>query len=185
MAERVTFKYRTSRELFARRPIHEDETRNPLDNTGDSATCSFTVFDADIDEVVTADSTSTTLNVTNAGVFEGQTGVEIELDSGAFHFSAITSVDVAAGTVTLTSGLPSQASAGTRVRATVDATAVNMPEFGTPDLDTQNWGFRGVLEATHKALLTNLRKIDVEITVLFGTLRITATICAIVSDGCD
>lgn len=155
--------YKTSRVIKAKHPT-DVENEDPLNNTDDGATCTFKVYDPDKDEQlsVTEVTSQTELSVTDAGKFETDDTVEIELDSGAFHSSNVDAVDAAAGTITIASGLPSQASIGKRVRR-IFGSAVTMDEYGTPKLDTVDWGFRGTLLSTHVCQIPD-QKIDIDIT---------------------
>lgn len=156
---------------------------NPLDNTTDGATASFKVYDPAKDEALTAAEATgqTELSVTNAGVFVVADAVELELDDGSFHASTVSSIDPAAGTVTIADVLPSGAAAGNRFRRIFGA-AVSMTEFGTPALETRDWGFQATLPDDHPAIVILDQEFDIEITfvgAVAGGLNLLEVICGV------
>jgi len=159
----------------------------PLDTTDDGATCSFKVFDANADEVLSADEAGaqTALSVTGVGVFKVGWLVEVDLASGAIHDFTISAVDPVAGTITGTA-LPSAAVAGARVRRRL-GNAITMTEYGTPALGQTDWGFIGFLPKNHPGLAIGL-EVDIEISFIGnvgGGLDALAVICAVVAPEAD
>jgi hypothetical protein len=154
--------YRTSSvvELVAPTNVLTD---NPLDFTNDGSTCSAKIYDPAKDEQLTSTEASgqVILSVTNPGKFLVNDAVEVTLDSGVLHSSTVDSIQVTDGTITINTALPSQASAGNRVRVKLGAT-ITMTEYGTPKLETRDWGFRGTILSTHAGLELDL-EVDVEI----------------------
>lgn len=147
----------------------EDESTSPptLITTAAGATASFKIYDVAKDEALSAAEASgqTVLSVTNAGVFVIGDVVEVDLDSGAVHDGgAVTAVDPAAGTITVTTALTGAAAAGRRARVRLGP-AVAMTQYGVPALGSQDWGFVGTLSHNHPGLVRDLR-VAVEITLI-------------------
>lgn len=172
-------------------PIDEDASpRNPLDNTTDGATCSFKVFDPAKDEVISVAEASgqTVLSVTNAGVFAVSDSVEVTLDNGTLFPSTISSIDTVSDptTVTLADAITDTAAANNRIRVILGS-SISMAEFGTPDLNTTDWGFRATLPDDHPAHLDPQSKtgfdVNIEVTLIGGPgLQKRDTICATISE---
>ena len=162
---RSTLPYRTSRIIKAKHPI-DVESQNPLDNTNDGSTCSFKVYDPDKDEVISADEASgqTILSVTNAGIFVVGDTIEVTQDNGTILATTINAVDADAGTITNDDVTTDTCKAGNRVRK-IFGSEVPMSEYGTPDLDEVEWGFRGTLLSTHPCHIID-QDIDIEITFI-------------------
>lgn len=146
----------------------DEEGENPLDNTNDGATCSFKVYDPTKDEQLreTEPGAETVWAVTNAGVFQTGDTVECALDAGGVHADTIISVDPTANTITVTTGLASQASADARVRVRLGG-EISMSEYGTAKLGRRDWGFRGTLPDDHPGLELGA-DIDLEMTLVGG-----------------
>jgi hypothetical protein len=164
-----------------------DAAANPLDNTDDSATCSFKVYDpAKRGTLTAAVSSGTTLALTNIGDFLATDVIELTLDSGAIHdCGEIVSTDPSAGTMVITNAVPSAAAIGRLVRVRIGDT-IAMTEFGTPKVGEFNFGFEGPLAANHGApRLVHDLDIDVEITLVFGTLQWFEIICATMKNVTD
>lgn len=166
------------------------EPNEPLDNTDDGATASFKVFDPGKDEEISSDEASgqTTLSVTGSGLFQDGDLVEIDLDSGSVHSTSIASTDPSAGTIDVNDALPSQASAGRRVRVRLGG-EITMSEYGTPKLGRTDWGFQGTLPGDHPGLEIG-QEVDIEITFVGapgGGLDALEVICGIVRpvDDCE
>jgi len=157
---------------------------DPLDFADDASTCSFKVFDPNVDEVLTATEAGgqTVLSVSNAGVFVVGHLVEVSLDSGIFHDFTVSAVDPAAGTVTGAPALATTASVGRRVRRRL-GNSVAMAAYGTPKLGKTDWGFVGTLLRTHPGLELGL-EVNVEIYfvgAVGGGLDLLKVLCAVVS----
>lgn len=157
---------------------------NALDNTTDSATCSFKVYDPGKDELLTAAGANpdVILNVTNAGVFQVGDVIEVDLDDGTVHDAgAIVSLDAAAGTITVTTGLASAAAADKRVRVRLGG-EITMSEYGTAKLGSWDFGFIGILPSDHPGLVID-QEIDIEISFVGdpgGGLDALDIICAVI-----
>lgn len=191
MAAREIIRRSTDKVVEARHPT-DVVNQNPLDNTGDSATCTFKIYDPAKDEIISAAEASaqTVLSVTNAGEFDVDDSVEVTLDNGTLHTSTVSAVDSSAGTITIAVGITDTAAAGNRVRVIV-GTEITMTEYGTPDLNTIDWGFRGTFADDHPAHLDPQSKtgfdIDIVIDFVGGPgLRSVETICATIQeDSCS
>lgn len=159
--------------------------KNPLDNTGDSSTCSFKAYDPGKDEALSAAEASgqTVLSVTNAAVFKIGDVTEVTLDDGTLHDFTLSGVDPTTGEVMGSPSLASGAAAGNNIRVRLGP-EVTMDEYGTPKLGTQNWGFEGSLASDHPGLVANL---DVNVEILFigdpgnpGSLDVLDVQCLII-----
>ncbi len=168
--------------------------QNALDNTNDGSTSTFKVYDPAKDEVLSATEATaqTVLSVTNAGAFKIDDVVEVDLDDGSVHDAGlVTAVDPVLGTVTVTTGLASEASADSRVRVRL-GTQITMIEFGTAKIGRRDYGFIGTLRDTHPGLEVDL-EIDVEIRfvgAVIGGLDALEVLCLVVKPradcrGCD
>lgn len=136
--------------------------RNPLDNTTDGATCTYRVYDGDVDEVLSTAEASgqTTLSMTNAASFKIGDQVALVLDDKTIHNSPINAVDPDAGTITIDDVTTDTAAAGNRVRVQLGV-EVAMTEYGTAALGSITYGFQAALSDTHPGLLMD-RNIDIE-----------------------
>lgn len=181
---RVKIPYKTSCvvELIAPTDVVSNE---PLSNADDGSTCSFEVFDPEKDESLTsaAITGATTLYVSNAGVFVINDIVDVALTDGNRHLAYVTGVSGSAGTITINPGLASGASLGARVRVRL-GNPVSMSDFGTPELEKRDWGFRGTLLSTHPGLKLD-KQIDIEINFIGdpgnpGTLNLLDVINGII-----
>lgn len=155
--------------------------QNPLDFTGDGATSTFKAFDPGKDEVfsVLEASGETIWSVTNAGRFVIGDDVEATQNDGTILSGTLTGVDSVAGTITSDTALTDSAAAGNRVRVRLVA-QVTMTEFGTPDLNTEDWGFEGTLSSS---ALDLDQEVDIEVTFIgavAGGLDAFGVICAVV-----
>lgn len=186
---REIFALGSSRLIRAKAPIDISvEPNNPLDNTTDSATCLFRVFDPGKDEILTAEHALgvSVFNITDPGVYAIGDTVLIVLDNDSFDILTISAVTPAAGTITTTVGLTSAAGSGNRVRR-IFGVPVNMAEYGAPDLDTDDWGFSGTLVADHVSQILDQ---DIDVEILFtgdgtSTKDAQRTICAVFKDVSD
>lgn len=141
--------FQSSNDVEFRHPIDvRSDPPNPLDNSNDGATATFSVYDAEKSEVLreSEPSSEVTLAVTNAGAFSLGDTVEIDLDSGSTHSALVSSIDESADQIVISVGLPSAAQAGSRVRTRLSGPTV-MVEYGTASADGANWGFRGTFDA--------------------------------------
>lgn len=180
----------TDKLVRAKHPI-DVVAENPLDNSGDGATCAFKVYDISKDEIISATEAigQDTLSVTNAGRLEVDDLVEVTQNDASLHESTINAVDSAAGTITIDDVLIVAAAVGNRVRV-VMGVAVPMSEYGTPDINALDWGFSGLLPDTHVAHLDPRSKagFDVDIEVDFNGgagLRKVKTLCTTIQeDNC-
>lgn len=160
--------------------------QNPLDNTTDGATCTFKVYDPAKSETISSAEAlgQTVLSVSEAGVFVVGDTVELEQDDGTFHTSAVNAVDASAGTITIDDVTTDEAAAGARIRVKLGAT-ITMTEFGTPELEERDWGFRGFLGSNHAGLVIGL---DINIEISFagsgGDLDLELLICATIVSSC-
>jgi hypothetical protein len=169
MSAREILQYQTTTPI---KLLHPTDTvnQNTLDTTNDGSTCSFKVFDANKESVLTADEAGaqTVISVDGPAKFDVGDTVEIPLDSGSIHSANIDSIELDDGTVTINTGLPSQASAGKRIKAILGS-EVTMDEYGTPKIGTRDWGFIGTIESDHPGLIPDL-EIDIEITFIGAVL---------------
>jgi len=163
---------------------------NPLDNTNDGATCTFKVYDPNIDESFSAVEASgqTEWSVTNAGLFSIGDIVEATETDGTILSGTLNAVDAAAGTITSDTALAVGAASGARVRVRLGA-EITMSEYGTAALGTRDWGFQGTLSDTHPGLSID-KEIDIEIFfvgAVAGGLNLLKRICAIIKviEDCD
>ena len=163
--------------------------QNALDNTNDGSTSTFKVYDLAKDEVLSAleATAQTVLSVTNAGVFKIGDIVEVILDDETVHDAGLViAVDPTLGTITITTGLASQASADNRVRVRL-GTETTMDEFGTAKIGHRDYGFIGNLSDTHPGLEIDL-EIDVEIRFVGapgGGLNVLEILCLVVKPRAD
>jgi len=168
------------------------EPNTVLNDLAGVISCKFKVYDPSRDEVISADEAAgqTELSVTNAGVFQENDMVEITQTGGSIYYVQVLSIDSVAGTITINSALDLGANAGARVRKVFGA-SISMTEYGTADLDTRNWGYKGSLLGNYVAHLDARAKtgldIDVEINFDGGTsLEAFDVICATIKqDECD
>ena len=162
MSAREILQYKTTTPITLAYPT-DVTNQNPLDNTDDGSTCSAKIFDAGKDNVLTADEAAaqTVLDVANAGDYDVDDTIELELDDGTIHSATISSIDTDSGEITIGTQLPSQASVGNRFRTKLGAT-ITMLEYGTPKLGMTDWGFRGTILETHVGLIPDL-EVDIEI----------------------
>lgn len=190
--ERVEIPYRTSYSILFEHPTNVSVSPNePLDNTDDGATCSFSVYDEAKAGVLTSAEAAgqDVLSVSNPGSYVLGDVVEVDLDDGTIHDAgAIGAIDVSFGTIQVATALASAAAAGRRLRVRLGA-AVPMAEYGTPALGETDWGFAGTLAANHAGLLPGL-EVEIEVTflgtgVLGGGLEATHRICATIVGECD
>lgn len=187
---REIFQLKTTRLIEAIAPTNVI-TCDPLDFTGDGATCVFKVYDPAKDEAISAVEAigQTILSVTNAGVFVDGDTIEVLQDDGTLHFSPIIvgGVDTTANTITITSGITVAAAIGNAVRK-LFGPVISMTEFGTPDINTRDWGFRGAIPSNHASQIDG-QDVDIEITFLgtgspAGGLDVFEVICATFSKAC-
>ncbi|GAG13498.1 unnamed protein product, partial [marine sediment metagenome] len=125
-------------------------------------------------------------NVSNVSAFVVGDLVEIVLDSGAVESKTISSIDTDAGTMTMGSGIATEAAIGNLVRK-VFTSAITMTEYGTPALGTRDWGFRGTLPGDTTGFM-NGTNIDIEILFIgsvSGGLDRTFALCLTIDAGCD
>lgn len=173
--------YMTDVAIRLEHPVDEVNS-DPLDFLDDGATCSFKVFDPNVDEVLSATEAGgqTILSVSNAGIFKVGHLVEVSLDSGVLHDFTLSAVDPVAGTITGAPALATTASVGRRVRRRLGS-SVPMTAYGIPKLGRTDWGFVGILLRTHPGLELGL-EVNVEIFFLGnGGGDLLKVICAIVS----
>jgi hypothetical protein len=155
------------------------------------ASGSFKVYDPSKDEVISVDEATgqSTLSVTNAGEFDIGDAVEVTQDDLTLLSASVDSVDSTNGTITLDDTLTDPAAAGSRVRVIFGA-SIAMAEYGTANLNTRNWGYRGVFPSSNVAHDDSRAKdgldVNIEIRVNDGTSRDTLdTICATIrEDDC-
>lgn len=188
MAAREVIRYKSSKmiRLVAPTDVINDD---PLDNTDDGSTCTFRVFDPAKDEVLSAAEAigQTVLSVTGATILLNDV-VEVTQNDDTIHSAAVTAVDVSAGTVTIAAGLTVAAAAGNRIRVRL-GNQITMNEYGTPALETRDWGFEGVLASDHAGLKIDL-EIDIEMTFVgsvSGGLDYLEVLCAVIKviKDCD
>lgn len=189
MAARKKLPYRTSITVRFVAPT-DVKNKNPLDNSVDSATCTFSVYDHDKDEILSAAEAGgqATLSVTNPAAFLLADVAEVDLDDGTVHDGgAITDVDPVAGTIDVTNALPSGAAAGKRVRVRLGP-VVTMTEFGTPKLGTRDWGFQATLTSVHPGLKIDVN-VDIEVSfvgvAVGNTLDALDVICGVIKPLAD
>ncbi len=192
-----------ARQLIQRYQVHQVRAVVPkdidvepnvvLNNDAGVVSCEFKIYDPNRDEVISADEASgqTIISVTNAGVFqENDDFVEITQVDGSFYFVQVLSVDSVNGTITINSALDVGVNAGSRVRKIFGA-AIAMVEYGTADLDTRDWGYKGTLLGNHAVHLDTRAKdgLDIDIEINFdGGINLEAfdVICATIKqDECD
>ncbi len=163
--------------------------KNALDNTNDGSTSTFKVYDPAKDEVLAAleAASQTVLSSTNASAFKVDDVVEVDLDDGTVHDAGpVIAVDPTLGTITVTTGLASQASAGNRVRVRL-GTQITMVEFGVAKIGRRDYGFIGIMSDTHPGLEIDL-EIDVEIRfvgAVGGGLDVLEVLCLVVKPRAD
>ena len=173
-------------------PRNQGVEPNTVLNDAASASGSFKVYDTDKDEVISADEAvgQDELSVTNVGVFTVGETVEITQDDATLHTTTISSIDAAAGTITVADVLTVAAADGNRVRR-IFGSEVTMDEYGTADLDTRTWGYQKTLSDTHASHLDVRAKtgldIDIEIVVDGGAgIKGFEVICATIKQrDCD
>ncbi len=89
------------------------------------------------------------IDVGNAGLFTAGQTVEVVLATGATHLSVVTSVDITAGTVTLTTAPASSAPVGSLVRriyGTAGSETITMALGGeTPRVGDASWWWQALL----------------------------------------
>ncbi len=164
MGTRNTFPYRTSFPIRTTHPTDVSVTpRNPLDNTSDASTATYKLYDAAVDEVLTATESQpqTVWSVTNAGLFKIGHVVEITQDDGTIKAGTLTAVDPTVGTITSDTATDVDAATGNQVRRRLGP-EITMSEYGTPALGKPDWGFVGVIPSNHAGLVLGL-EFDVEV----------------------
>ena len=163
--------------------------QNALDNTNDGSTSTFKVYDPAKNEVLSAleVAAQVVLSVTNASAFKIGDVVEVDLDDGTVHDAGpVTTVDPTLGTITITTGLASQAAAGNLVRVRL-GTQITMTEFGTAKIGRRDYGFIGFMTDTHPGLEIDL-EINVEIRFVGapgGGLDALEVLCLVVKPRAD
>lgn len=190
---RQTIKRHTDYNAKVIAPIDVDN-QTVLDDAA-GASSSFKVYDPAKDEEISILEASgqTVLDVTDAGVFVVNDIIELKQDDATLHASAVTDIDVPNGQITIANPTTDSAQAGNRIRVVLDSsTPVTQNEFGTADIDTEDWGYTGVLSDTHAAHDNPLTKttgfdVDVEISFSGGAgLNAKDTICiTIKEDECE
>lgn len=171
------------RQIIDRRSDYNVKVIAPIDidndtplNDSEGASSSFKVYDPAKDEElsVAASDTDTVLDVTNAGIFVVNDIAELKQDDAVLHASAVTVVDTVNGQITIANPITDDAQAGNRIRVVLDSgTPIAQTEFGTANIDTEDWGYTGVFPDTHTAHDNPLAKttgfdVDVEITFSGG-----------------
>ncbi len=164
-------------------------------NDAAGASSSFKVYDPAKDEELSLLEASgqTILDVTNAGIFVINDIAELKQDDATLHASAVTNVDVVNGQITIANPTTDTAQAGNRIRVVLDSgTPITQNEFGTANVDTEDWGYTEVFSDTHAAHDSPLTKttgfdVDVEITFSGGAgLNAKDTICVTIKeDDCE
>lgn len=185
----------TDKTVKCKHPIDEDvDPRLPIvDANYPGATCVYNVFDISKDEVISVNELAgqTVLSVSNAGIFKVAETVLVTLDSGVIENKTIDLIDAANSTIRVTVAITANASAGNRVRSILGTQDVAMAEFGTPDIDKTEWGWRESLLKSHIAHSDSRSKtgfdIDIEITLDGGAgVSATETECVTIKeDDCD
>ena len=185
--ERVKIPFRSSVPVALRRPtdVFQDD---PLNNTDDGSVSTFRVYDPSVDEVLSEDVSiaGTTWEVTSAGLFKVGDIVELTMNDLDLHFTTITVVTEADGTITVDTGPTVAADEDRRCRVALGP-EVAMAEFGTPKAGDDDWGFVGTLSSTYPGLTIGR---DVDINIFFvgavaGGLDLLEIICATVTDPCE
>ena len=167
MADDITLQWKTTSLIRLVDPEDESTVPSTLITTVAGATCSFKVYDVAKDEVLFGAEAGgqTVLSVTGAGSFVVGDVVEVDLDAGTVHDAgAVTAVDPALGTITVTTALASAAAAGRRVRVRLGP-SVSMAQYGVAALGSDTWGFVGTLAHNHPGLVKDLH-VAVEITLV-------------------
>ncbi len=102
----------------------------------------------------------------NGHGFEVGDILRIELDSGAYHESAIVSIDHEARKIVITAGLATQAT-GPKPVAVLLGSSITLNEFGTPTLPPvpkAAWGWRGLIADDHAGLEIGLSvRVEIEL----------------------
>lgn len=185
---RIIFPLKSSVIIRNKHPI--DVNENIILNDAAGSSCTFKVYDPAKDEIISVDEASgqTIINVTNPGNFAVGDSVEIKTNDGTFDISDVASIQITNGTITMDVALTDAAAVGNRVRR-IFGVAVPMTEYGTPKLDTLDWGYRGTLLSTHASQIKG-QDIDIEINFVGdgaapGTLNARETICATIQDVKD
>ena len=167
MAHRQKIPFKT--DVLVQFDFPTDVAADTVKDATSGATCSFKVFDADKDEVISIDEATgqTVLSVTNAAVFNIGDIVEVTQNGGiVITLTALTAVDATNNTITSATSLAVDADAGARVRRKVGSiTQTTMTGFGTSGLGEREWGFRGTLANDFAGSKLDL-KIDVEISYI-------------------
>ena len=187
MAARQKIPYQTTSVVELTAPT-DTIAQEPLDNTDDGATCTFKVYDPAKDEAIAIDeaSSQSILSVTDPAVFVVGDTAEVTQNDGTIHAAAISDVIPEDGTITLDDPLTVAADAGNRVRARL-GDEITMTEFGTPALETLDWGFRGALASNHAGLDLDL-EINIEISFVGdpgGGLDLLDLICGVIKPNCE
>lgn len=169
------------RQIIDRNSDHNVKVIAPIDvdnqtvlNDAAGASSSFKVYDPAKDEAISVlVSSGIVLDVTNAGVFVINDIAELKQDDATLHVSAITNVDVPNGQITIIIPVTDTSQAGNRIRVVLDSsTPIVQDEFGTADIDTEDWGYIGVFSDTHAAHDNPLTKtaegFDVDIEISFS-----------------
>ncbi len=160
-------------------------------NDSSGASASFKVYDPTIDEAISSSHTTgqTIINVSNIGVFSVDDSIEITLDDDAVHIANINSLSLSNSSITMSAGLPSGAAAGNRIRK-IFGVSISMTEFGTANLNTRNWGYRGVLLGSHVAHSDIRAKDSLDVTIEIRVIESGGavsfdTICASIQETPD
>jgi len=154
---RMKLNYKAGNLLRLERTV--DSVAGTAINDAAGGTARVHLFDDRKDTRLSADeATSQTIlsvNSTRGAGHEFAVGDElyIELDDGTYDTLAILSIDHAAKTITVETGLTSGASAGASVCVLLGV-QLNMAEYGTPSIDpvTYDWGYEVTMPATHAGI---------------------------------
>ncbi len=128
-------------------------TQNPLDNTEDGATGSFTLYNDMADRFTTAVvlSGSAVIPIGNVDSFAVGDIAAIFIDPQTVFDSVILSIDSALNELTITAGVPSDAPAKTLVALKLGP-VILMTEYGTPVVGSEAYGFQGTILGDHDDL---------------------------------
>lgn len=160
---------------------------NVVINNAASGSASFKVYDPSRDEVLTAIEGigQTVISVSNAGTFVIADAIELTQDDASIHASTVDSIDAAAGTVTIADITTVASAIGNRFRK-IFGSKVTMTEYGTADLNKQDWGYQGLIPSTHASHADARAKdgldVDIEIIVLGASLVEQETICTTIKE---
>jgi len=158
-------------------------------NDAGGGSASFKVYDPSKDELISADEAigQTELSVSDVGVFDVGDSVEVTQNNGVILSSTVSAVDSTAGTITIADSLAVAADLGSRVRVIFGA-SVSMTEYGTANLNTRDWGYRGLFALSNPAHSDTRAKdgleINIEISVDGGSNRDSLdVICALIREN--